>query len=96
MVSKSQTRPFDAAEYLDTPERIAAYVEEALATDDTAFIAHALGVVAKARGMSQVAKDAGLSRESLYRALSADGNPEFATVLRVLRALSLTLKVSAT
>ena len=91
--TKLKTRPFDEAEFLDTQGRIAAYVEEALETGDTAFIAYALGVVAKAQGMSDIAKRAGLSRESLYRALSAEGNPEFDTVLRVLRALSLSLKV---
>ena len=91
--SKVTTRPFDVAEYLDTPGRVAAYIEEALETGDAAFIAHALGVVAKAQGMSQIADRAGLSRESLYRALSTDGNPEFATVLSVLKALKMTLKV---
>jgi probable addiction module antidote protein len=66
---------------------------EALESEDPAFVADALGVVARARGMSEVAREAGVSRESLYRALSADGNPEFATVLRVVRALGLRLSV---
>jgi probable addiction module antidote protein len=85
------TRPFDPAVYLETDEALAAYLTEALETGDAAFIADALGIAARARGMSQVAKDAGLSREYLYRALSADGNPEFATVVRVLQALHLKL-----
>jgi probable addiction module antidote protein len=90
-MSKVKTRPFDPAEYLDDPEAIAAYMSDALESDDPAFVADALGVVARARGMSEVAREAGVSRESLYRALSAEGNPEFATVLRVVRALGLRL-----
>lgn len=90
-MSKTMTRPFDPAVYLETDEALAAYLTEALETGDAAFIADALGIAARARGMSQVAKDAGLSRENLYRALSPDGNPEFATVVRVLQALHLKL-----
>lgn len=90
-MSKTKTKPFDPAEYLDDSESIAAYLTDALESGDPAFIADALGVVARARGMSEVARDAGVSRESLYRALSTDGNPEFATVLRVVRALGLQL-----
>ena len=86
-----QTKPFDPANYLDSDAARAAYMTEALATNDPAFIADALGVVARARGMSQVARDTGLSRESLYRALSADGNPELTTLLQVVRALGLRL-----
>jgi probable addiction module antidote protein len=92
-MSKSKTRPFDPAEYLDDRESIAAYMTDALEAGDPAFIADALGVVARARGMSEVAREAGVSRESLYRALSVGGNPEFATVLRVVRALGLRLSV---
>jgi probable addiction module antidote protein len=84
-----ETFPFDAAEYLDSDEAIAAYLDEAFLTQDPVFITHAIGVAARARGMTQVAKDAGLSRESLYKALSDTGNPEFATVLRELQALGL-------
>lgn len=91
---KAKTKPFDPAEYLDTDEAIAAYMTDALESGDAAFVADALGVVARARGMSEVAREAGVSRESLYRALSADGNPEFATVLRVVRALGLQLSVT--
>jgi probable addiction module antidote protein len=90
-----KTRPYDAAEYLDDDETIEAYIEAALATSDPAFIAQALGTVARARGMSQIAKDAGLSRESLYKALGAEGNPEFGTVLKVLQALGLKLSIKS-
>jgi probable addiction module antidote protein len=86
---KSKTYPYDSAEYLNSGESVHAYMEEALKTGDPAFIANALGTVARARGMSQTAKKAGLSRESLYKALGAEGNPEFGTVLRVMRALGL-------
>jgi probable addiction module antidote protein len=90
-----KTKPFDAAEYLDDDASVAAYLDEAMATGDAKFIAKSLGVVARARGMTQIAKDTGLSRESLYRALSDDGNPEFATMITVLSALGLRLSVVA-
>ena len=86
-----ETRPYDTAEYLDSQEAVAAYIDAVLEDGDPALIAQALGTVARARGMSQIARDTGLSRESLYRALSAEGNPEFGTVLRVLKALGLRL-----
>jgi probable addiction module antidote protein len=89
------TRPYDSARYLDSDEAIAAFLEAAFETDDPAFIAHAFGIVARARGMTQIAKDAGLSRESLYRALGEAGNPEFATILKVAKALGLRLTVAA-
>ena len=91
--SKPKTSSYDVAEHLRTPEEMAAYRDAWLegAPDDVAGIARALGDVARAKGMSQVAKEAGLSRESLYRALSEDGNPSFATVLRVARALGVRL-----
>ena len=84
---------YDVAEHLRTPEDMAAYLDAWLeeAPDDVAGLARALGDIARAKGMTQVAKDAGLSRESLYRALSADGNPSFATVLKVTKALGLRL-----
>jgi len=88
------TKQFDPANYFDTDEARAAYMTEALATDDPAFIADALGVIARARGMSQVARDTGLSRESLYRALSAEGNPELSTLMQVIRALGLRLSAA--
>lgn len=87
-----KTKPFDAAEFLKTPEEIAGYLEEAFADGDPTFIATALGDAARARGMAWVASETGLSRESLYRALSKDGNPELATVLKVMDALGLRLK----
>lgn len=95
--TKTKTTPYDVAEHLRTPEEMAAYLDAWLeeAPDDAAGIAKALGDIARARGMSQVAKDAGLSRESLYRALSADGNPSFATVLKVARALGVKLHAGA-
>lgn len=95
-MAKKKTTRFDSAEYLDSDEAIAAYMEEALETDDPAFIAQALGTIARARGMSRIAKKAGLSRESLYKALSAGGNPEFGTVIRVMQALGLKFSITAT
>ncbi|MEI7783459.1 MAG: addiction module antidote protein [Betaproteobacteria bacterium] len=94
---QTRTTPYDVAEHLRTPEEMAAYLDAWLeeASDDAAGIAKALGDIARAKGMSQVAKDAGLSRESLYRALSADGNPSFATVLKVARALGVKLHAQA-
>jgi probable addiction module antidote protein len=90
-----ETRPYDSARYLDNDESIAGYLESAFETDDPAFVTKAFGVVARAKGMTQIAKDAGLSRESLYRALGENGNPEFSTVLKVAKALGLRLAVVA-
>jgi probable addiction module antidote protein len=92
---KTSTRPFDAAAYLKNVEALAAYMPEAHETGDPAFITDAISVIARARGMTQVAKDAGLSRERLYGVLSADGNPEFATILKVVDALGLKLSALA-
>jgi probable addiction module antidote protein len=89
-----KTTPYDSADYLNSDKALVAYLEEALDTDDPGFIAQALGTVARARGMSQIAKDTGLSRESLYKALSANGNPEFSTVIRVMKALGLKFSVA--
>ena len=89
-----KTQPFDPAAYLDDAESLAAYMSEALATEVPAFIADALGVVARARGMSEIARESGLSRESLYRALSPEGNPEFNTILRVIRSMGLRLSTT--
>jgi probable addiction module antidote protein len=91
----SMTRPFDAAEYLDSAESIAAYLEVAFEDADPAVIADALGTIARAKGMTEVARKTGLSRESLYKALSAEGNPEFATILKVMRALDLKITARA-
>lgn len=86
-----KTSSFDAADYLDTAETRAEYMTAALETGDTEFIRDAVGVVARARGMASIAKDTGLSRESLYKALGPTGNPEFGTMMRIVRALGLTL-----
>jgi probable addiction module antidote protein len=84
---------YDTAEYLKTDADMAAYLDACLqeAGDDPAYIAHALGVIARARGMTQLAQDTGLARENLYKALSSDGNPEFGTILKVIKALGLKL-----
>jgi probable addiction module antidote protein len=86
-----KTSRFDAAAYLDTPEAQAEYMTAALETGDAEFIRDAVGVVARARGMTKIAKETGLSRESLYKALGKNGNPEFSTIMRIVRALELTL-----
>jgi probable addiction module antidote protein len=95
--TKTKTVAYDVAEQLRTPEEMAAYLDAWLteAPDDAAGIARALGDIARAKGMSQVARDAGLSRESLYKALSENGNPSFATVLKVARALGVRLHAEA-
>lgn len=86
-----KTTRFDVAEYLETPERQAEYISAALETGDAAFVRDAVGIVARARGMADIARAAGLNRESLYKALGETGNPEFGTMLGVLRALGLQL-----
>lgn len=86
-----ETTPFDPAEYLDTDLAIAVCLSDALETGDPAFVADALGVIARAKGMAQIAETADLSRESLYRTLSAKGNPQLGTVLKVIAALGLQL-----
>lgn len=87
---------WNSAQYLKSEEDMLAYFEACLeeAGDDAAFIAKALGNIAKARGMTQLARDTGLGRESLYKALSGEGNPSFATILKVTRALGLQLRAS--
>ena len=94
---KTKTTRYDVAEHLRTPEEMAAYLEACLeeAGGDAAFIAKALGDIARAKGMSQVARDAGLSRESLYKALSGERIPNFDTVLKVVNALGLKLHAKA-
>ena len=88
---------YDVAEHLRTPEEVVAYLDAWFneAQEDAAGIARALGDIARAKGMSQVAADAGLSRESLYRALSQEGNPSFATILKVVKALGVRLHAQA-
>ena len=96
-MTKTTTTRYDVAEHLRTPEEMAAYLEACLeeADGDAAFIAKALGDIARAKGMTQVARDAGLSRESLYKTLSGDRNPGFDTVLKIIKALGLKLHVEA-
>lgn len=90
-----KTTKWDVQDHLQTPEDCAAFIEAAIAEagDDPAFIATVLGDVARSRGMAQTARAAGISREGLYKALAADGNPSFATVLKVLAALGLKMSV---
>lgn len=96
-MGKTRTTLYDSAEYLETPEDMAAYLEACLeiADGDSAFIAKALGNIARAKGMSQVARDTGLSRESLYKALSGDRSPGFDTILKVINALGIRLHAEA-
>jgi probable addiction module antidote protein len=88
---KTKTIPWDAAQHLETEEDMAAFLEAALEEGDPALVAAALGDIARAKGMSQLARETGLGRESLYKALSPTGNPEFATVMKVVSALGLKL-----
>ena len=95
--ARTKIFPYDVAAQLRTPKEMAAYLDAWLADapDDAAGIARAGGDLARAQGMTQVARDAGMSRESLYKALSAEGNPSFATVLKVARALGVKLHATA-
>lgn len=96
-MSKTATSRYDVAEHLRTPEEMASYLEASLeeANGDAAFIAKALGDIARAKGMSQVARDAGLSRESLYKALSGERVPNFDTILKIVAALGIKLHAEA-
>jgi len=93
--SGTKTRPWDAAEYLESEEDMAAYLEAALDEGDAALVAAALGDIARAKGMTSIAKETGLGRASLYKALSPEGNPEFDTILKVIRSLGLKLHAKA-
>ena len=95
--TKMKTSSYDVAEHLRTPEEMAAYLDAWLeeAPDDVSGIARALGDIARAKGMSQLAKETGLGRESLYKALSGEGNPSFGTILKVMHALGLKLQPQA-
>jgi probable addiction module antidote protein len=93
--TKTRTRKWDAANHLRSQADIAAYFEAALEDGDPAVVAAALGDIARAKGMTEIARESGLGRESLYKALSPNGNPELATVLRVVRALGLELHASS-
>jgi probable addiction module antidote protein len=90
-----ETTLYDTADYLDSPESIAAYIEAAFEDGDPALITHALGGVARAKGMSQLARDAGVTREALYKALTADGDPKLSTFIGVLKALGMRLTARA-
>ena len=93
---KTKTTRYDVAEHLRTPKEMAAYLQACLEeADDAAFIAKALGDIARAKGMAQVARDSGLSRESLYKALSGDRSPDFETILKVINALGIKLHAKA-
>lgn len=94
-MNKLETLPWDASDHLETKEDIVAYLEAAFEVGDSALILAALGDISRSRGMTNIARETGLGRESLYKSLSADGNPEFATVLKVFKALDLQLQVVA-
>jgi len=96
-VGTIKLKKWDTVEYLKTEEDMAMYLQACMdeAGDDAAFIAAALGDIARARGMTQLAKETGLGRESLYKALSGEGNPSFGTILKVMRALGITLQAQA-
>jgi probable addiction module antidote protein len=96
-MAKTKTSKYDVAEHLRTPEEMAAYLEASFeeANGDAAFITKALGDIARAKGMTQVARDAGLSRESLYKALSGERSPGFDTIIKVIGALGLKLHAKA-
>lgn len=91
-----KTEPFDAARYITTPEAQAELLSDALASGSAAYVAHALGIIARAKGMTQVAREAGITREALYRSLSEEGDPRLTTLLGVMRALGVTLSVQIT
>lgn len=95
-MAKTKTLPWDAAEYLNSGEEMAAYLEAALEDGEPGLVAAALGDIARARGMTQLARETGLGRESLYKALSPNGNPEFSTIMKVVQALGLRLHASST
>lgn len=89
----TETKPFDAAKYLDTPESQAELITDALESGDATYLTQALGVVARAKGMSEIAKKTGITREGLYKALSAEGDPRLTTFLGVIKSLGLQISV---
>ena len=93
-MAKTKTRPWDVTEHLETEKDMAAYLEAALEEGDPSLVAAVLGDIARAKGIAQIARKTGLGRESLYKALSSEGNPEFATVLKVVRALGLRFRAT--
>ena len=94
-MTKLKTRPWDSAAYPKTEEDVAEYLEAVFEIGDPALITHALGIIARSKGMAKIAKKTGLGRESLYKALSKDGNPGFLTVLKVVQALGYKLRLAA-
>lgn len=95
-MAKKKTKRYDVAEYLESEEDMAAYLQAAFEEGDPALVIHALGNIARARGMSEIARQSGLRRESLYKALSPEGNPEFATVMKVVQALGIKINAEPT
>ena len=95
MVRRTATQPWDVADHLETEEDMVAYLDAALEESDLGLTAAALGDIARAKGMTNVAADAGLGRESLYKSLSVDGNPAFGTVLKITRALGIRLRATS-
>ena len=93
-MAKTRTKPYDSIDYLDTPVAIAEYLSAAFETADASFIAKAVGTAARAKGMSRIAKEAGLSRENLYRSLNGETRTEFDTIVRVLDAMGVQLTVA--
>jgi probable addiction module antidote protein len=90
----TKTREWDPVEFLDSEEKMALYLEAALEEGDAGLVAAALGDIARAKGMTEIARESGLGRESLYKALSVDGNPTFSTILKVIAALGLKLQAT--
>ncbi len=95
MSASNKLTKWDSAEYLKTEDDVINYIEACLEENDPQLIPHALGVIARAKGMTQLAKDTGITREGLYKALSVEGNPEFSTMMKVFKGLGLKLKVQA-
>lgn len=95
MTKKANFKPYDVADYINTPEDIVAYLDAAFEDGDPAVISAMIGAVARSKGMSAIAEQTGRSREALYRALSAEGNPTLSTLIDVLKALGLRLSVVA-
>ncbi|HEX5958041.1 MAG TPA: addiction module antidote protein [Hyphomicrobiaceae bacterium] len=93
-MSKVPTRPYDSADYIDSPEAVAAFLEAALEDGDPRIIAATLGDVARSKGMAEIAERTGVTREALYKSLSAEGNPRLSTLLGVLKAMGLRLSVT--
>ena len=93
-MSKVPTRPYDSADYIDSPEAVAAYLDAALEDGDPQVIASTLGDIARSKGMAMIAARTGLAREALYKSLSADGNPRLTTLVSVLKAMGLRLSIT--